>query len=102
MRVELGQHVRSQEGQDIGAIKHLIVDPSSGQVKTLVVEKGWLLPDDIELPRQSLQESEGKDLSVIYTAEQVQALPRFDESQYTPLPPEQTRLFPGYPLGSLL
>ena len=41
MQIELGQHIRSSDGQDIGKLKHLILDPSNGQVKTLVVEKGF-------------------------------------------------------------
>jgi len=57
MRIELGDHVRSQDGHDIGKIKHLILDPATSGVKTLVVEKGMLLPEDVEIPLSAVLES---------------------------------------------
>ena len=102
MRIELGDHVRSQDGHDVGTIKHLIVDPTTGAVKTLVVEKGMLLPDDVEIPLNAVLESGNGPVTVGYTAEQVHNLARFDEQQYAPAPPEMGGMFPNAPLGGLL
>jgi sporulation protein YlmC with PRC-barrel domain len=103
MQLELGQHIHSADGKDIGTIKHLILDPASTQVKTLVVERGVFLPEDIEIPLDAVQDKGGGDgLYVVYTAEQVKNLPHFDESRYTALPSEQTRTLPGFPyVGAL-
>ena len=81
----------SQDGHDIGTIKHLIVDPATNHVKTVVVEKGIFLHDDTEIALDALQirRQPGRrraDLCASYTAEQVKALPRFDMAQYTPAP----------------
>jgi len=97
MQIELGQPLRSSDGQDLGTLKHLLLDPANGQVKTLVVEKGFFLPDDIEIPLTAVEEKGGQGLYVRYTAEEVKNLPRFDESQYMPLPPEQVNAFLGFP-----
>jgi len=102
MQIELGQHVRSTDEQDIGKVKQLILDPSNGQVKTLVVEKGFFLPEDIEVPLTMVQDTGDGRLHVAYTAEQVKSLPRFIESQYAPLLPEQAAMFPGLPYTSAL
>src|SRR5579871_4504864 len=102
MKIELGEHVHSSNGHDIGTIKHLILDPANCQIKTLVVEKGWLLPDDIEIPLEVVQVDEDTGLRVRYTAEQVKSLPRFDESQYRTVPRDDTALLPPYPLGAFL
>jgi len=102
MRIELGDHVRSQDGHDVGSIKRLILDPHTGAVKTLVVEKGLLLPDDVEIPLSAVLEGGGDPVTVRYTAEQVHDLPRFDEQQYAPAPPAMQETFPNVPLGGLL
>jgi sporulation protein YlmC with PRC-barrel domain len=71
-------------------------------VKTVVVEKGFFLPDDVEMPLSAFQSAEGRGLRVEYTAEQARALPHFDESLYAPIPPERFPALAGIPLGGLL
>ncbi len=102
MHLELGQHVFSSDGHDIGAIKHLILDPASATVKTFVVEQGWILPADTEIPLEAVL-GDGRDvLSVRYTAEQIADLPRFDESQYSSVPQDQASAFMGYSADGLM
>jgi len=102
MQLELGRHLFSSDGQDAGVIKHLILDPANGQVKTFVVEKGWLLPVDIEIPLEAVLEKGGDGLYIQYTAEEVKRLPHFDASQYTSIPPQATIPVSSYPFGGLL
>jgi len=102
MQLNLGQHILSSDSQDVGTIKHFILDPATIQVKAFVMEKGWLLPDDIEIPLEAAQEKGGEEVTVSYTAEQVKNLPRFDETLYTSAPPELADRLLGYPAGSLL
>jgi len=102
MVIELGEHVRSQDGHDIGKIKHLILDPATGGVKTLVVEKGMLLPENVEIPLSAVLESGTSPITVGYTAEQVHGLAHFDEQQYAPAPPAMHDMFPNAPFGGLL
>lgn len=102
MPVELGARVHSQDGQDAGTIKYLILDPPTGQVKSVVVERGHILPDDIEIPRDALQEEDPHTVRVAYTAEQLKTLPRFDESQYTTPPSSTPYPAAGNPFGGLL
>ena len=102
MQIELGDHVFSQDGHDIGTIKHLILAPNGEAVKTVVVEKGFFLPDDIEVPLSAFQGTDARGLVVGYTAEQARTLPRFDESQYAPAPPESMPALSGLPLGGVL
>lgn len=104
MRVELGDHVFSQDGQDLGTIKHLILNPDDRRVKTVVVEKGLLLHNDIEVPLDALQsadEARGGQVYIAYTSEQARSLPHFDITQYTPVPAQDTELG-AYPTGGLL
>jgi len=102
MQLKLGQHVLSADGKDVGTIKYLILDPTSHRVRTLVVEKGWLLPDDIEIPLEGVIENGSDALSVGSTAAEIKNLPRFDESLYTAAPPALAERLLGYPAPSLL
>jgi uncharacterized protein YrrD len=88
MRVHLGDPVRSRDDVDLGAIKHLVLDPKSGFVKCIVVEKGHLLPDDVEMPLNALAGWRNGAVFVLYTAEEVKQVRRFDAAQYQPLPPD--------------
>jgi uncharacterized protein YrrD len=102
MQLELGQHILSAEGHDIGAIKHLVLDPATGRVKTFVVEKGGFLPEDIEIPLDALQETAEAGPTLRYTAEQSLHLPRFEETRYRAATEEPKETFPTYPMGGLL
>ncbi|HZO91811.1 MAG TPA: PRC-barrel domain-containing protein [Chthonomonadaceae bacterium] len=102
MQVELGARVRSSDNQDIGTIKHLILDPNNGRVKAIVVERGVLLPEDTEIPVEDIQSADSSGVHVSYTAAQTRDLPRFDRSLYTEAPGEQTHLYPGWPAGGIL
>lgn len=102
MQIELGQTVYSSDGQNIGVVKHLIMDPDSGEVKILVVERGWFLPEDVEVPLDAIERGDGDALSASYTVEQVKRLPRFDETAYTSAYPEQARSFLGFPFRGAL
>jgi sporulation protein YlmC with PRC-barrel domain len=102
MEFELGQHIRSADGQDIGTIKHLVIDPASGKVKTFVVEKGLLFPDDIEVPLEAVVETNAEGLTLRTTAEQSRHLPRFEEGQYRSATPRDMETVANYPVGGLI
>ncbi|MDP8921985.1 MAG: PRC-barrel domain-containing protein [Chloroflexota bacterium] len=101
MRVELGTHVLTSDGKDVGKIEKLVVDPNSGTVRLVVVRKGLLLPRDVEIRVEELRPGEDGRVHLSYTAEQVDRLPEFVESEYTaPTAGYESPL--GYPADSLV
>jgi len=102
MQLKLGQHVLSSDGKDVGAITHLIFDPASEQVRDFVLETGWLMPDDVEIPIGTVIENGGERIRIRYTADEVKDLPRFDESRYTPSPSALADRLAGYPPVGIL
>jgi sporulation protein YlmC with PRC-barrel domain len=102
MELELGQHILSSDGQDIGTIKHLVLDPASGRVKTFVVEKGRFFPDDIEIPLEAVVETRADGLTLRTTAEQSRHMPRFEEGQYRPITSPELNTGMHYPVGGML
>jgi sporulation protein YlmC with PRC-barrel domain len=83
MRVELGAHVVTSDGKDVGKIEKLVVDPESGAVRLVVLRKGLLLTRDVEVRVEELQADPDGRVRLSYTAEQVDRLPEFVESEYT-------------------
>ena len=83
MRVELGAHVLTSDGKDVGKIEKLVVDPESGAARLVVLRKGLLLARDVEVRVEELRAGEDGRVHLSYTAEQVDRLPEFVESEYT-------------------
>lgn len=101
MRVQLGDHVRTRDGQDVGAIDRLIFDPESGEVRSVVVCKGFILPDDATNPLETMHPGPEGSVRLTYTAGEVERLPRFVEAEYTAPPVGWVPPF-GYPPTGLL
>ena len=87
MRVEVGARVRTTDGKDVGTIDRLIVDPGNNEIKAAVIRKGIILPRDVEVPLSALERGPDGSIRLSYTAEQVDQLPQFFESNYTATPP---------------
>jgi len=97
MQLQFGQHIRSSDGHDVGKIRHLVLDPATGKVKTVVIERGLLLTDDIEIPAEEITVSPGSGLVANHTADEIKAMPHFDESHYTPVRLDKPGWFMGMP-----
>src|SRR5919205_4225233 len=82
MRVELGAKVRTADGKDVGTIDRLIVDPSNNEIKAAVIHKGMILPRDVEVPLSAIERGSDGSVQLTYTADQVDHLPEFFESNY--------------------
>ena len=101
MSVQLGAHVRTSDGKDVGSIERLIVDPASGEVKAAVIRKGFILTEDIQIPLSALQDSPEGEVRLSYTADQIKDLPRFHDAEYV-APPAAYASPLGYPGAALL
>ena len=87
MRVELGARVRTADGKDVGTIDRLIIDPSNNEIKAAVIHKGMILSRDVEVPLSAIEPGPDGSVRLTYTADQVDQLPEFFDSNYTATPP---------------
>src|SRR5437899_2301372 len=88
MEINLGQHVFTADGHDIGKIDKLIVRPDENDVERIVVRKGELLHRDVEVPRDLLRVDEDGRLVLTITSDHVHDLEPFNEANYTTPPAE--------------
>lgn len=79
-----GTPIESAEGDNLGEVDRLVIDPSGRQVTHVVVRKGVFLPDDKVIPVDVIAAA---DESVIRLRESVDTdkLPPFEETHYVEL-----------------
>lgn len=76
--------VITADGDKLGTVDRVVLDPKSNQVTHLVVRKGFLLITDKVLPVEMI-ESSSKDKVVLKDGEEdFEELPQFKESYYVP------------------
>ncbi len=101
-KIELGAAVRSADGQEVGAVDRLIVDPDHGNVTAAVIRTGSLLPHDVEIPLTAMTVDGPEDVRLAYTADHLDDLPEFCESTHTITPPAGYVVpLLAYPAGAL-
>jgi uncharacterized protein YrrD len=105
MKVELGAKVVASDGDEVGTIDKLILDPDGGDVHAIVVHKGVLFGKDVEIPIEEIASQRDGVVRLRSTRSDLDALPSFHEGSYTTPPPERSQEIVsgyGYPAASLL
>ncbi len=100
MRIELGAQVRSFDGQVIGRVDKLVIDPSSGLLLAAVIRRGFL-EDDVAVPIEWLEPATTDELMASRTADQIRELPRFNDAKFHEEPAETPNSY-GYPSSGVL
>ena len=86
VHADLGARVRTSDGQDVGVVDKLIFDPATDRVRAVAIRRGFILHHDVEVPVDDLRAGPGGELRLTCTADEVAALPAFDERSYTSPP----------------
>jgi uncharacterized protein YrrD len=105
MDIELGAKVLTADGDEIGTIDKLILNPDGGDLHAIVVHKGLLFGRDIEIPIDTIVQRETGSIRIRYTHDQLDQLETFHEASYTTPPPERSAEYLsgyGYPASGLL
>jgi uncharacterized protein YrrD len=105
MKIELGAKVVTADGDEIGTIDKLILDPEGGDLHAIVVHKGLLFGRDIEIPIDDIAQQQTGTIHIRRTKQQLDDVQTFYEGSYTTPPPERSAEFVsgyGYPASGLL
>jgi sporulation protein YlmC with PRC-barrel domain len=82
MELKEGMSVVTPGGEEVGKVNRFVLDPATNEVTHIVLQKGWLLPEDKVVPFEMVREgSEGK----IILSEEVgdfEQLPPFEETRF--------------------
>lgn len=86
MRFKKGAAVFSSEGERIGTLNRVVIDPATREVSNIVVEKGTLFKTDKVIP-VALIERDTKDRIILQKTNQdiLEDFPDFEVTHYVPL-----------------
>ncbi len=88
MRVELGEHIQTSDGKDVGTVGRYIFDPETSDVRAVVIRHRAILPREVEVPVDLLQPGpRGTGVRLAYTAVQASQLLEFHQTSHAAAPP---------------
>lgn len=88
MRIQFDAGVRTSDGHKAGNVKRVIFDPGKNEVSGYVVSTGGLLGHDVLVSPEILERgsTDGGDVVVDLTKDELNKLERYDETGYAPPP----------------
>ena len=90
-----GASVISADGEQVGELDRVVIDPKNGSVTHLVVRKGFLLPVDKVIPVELVSSSQENEVHLKEESGRMEELPDFIETNFLPLD-EQEMARHGY------
>lgn len=94
MELKEGTDMVTSTGQYVGRINRFVLQPGINELTHIVVQKGWLLPEDKVIPLRMIQ-SAGEDQIILKEEVNLDDLPLFEERHYIEV--EEDVLTAGYP-----
>jgi uncharacterized protein YrrD len=94
MKIHEDAKVLSSEGKTVGELDRVVVDPKTKEVTHLVVEQGILFTEDRVVPMSMVQTSDEEKITLRATADELEELPEFEETEYMPLDEQARSEFP--------
>lgn len=100
MEFKQGADVVTMDGDKVGRIERVVIDPRTRDITHIVVAQGFLFSEDRVVPIEWIDEAAGDRITLRsrLDEDEVETLPRFEEVDFLPLtPPEPTEEQAGYP-----
>ena len=91
MELKEGTSVFTQSGEDVGKINRFVLDPATHEVTHIVIQKGWLLPEDKVVPIAMVSTATDERVVLDRMNEELDQLPPFEERHFVKLQDEDIR-----------
>jgi uncharacterized protein YrrD len=85
MELKEGTSVYTPNGDEVGKINRFVLDPATSEVTHIVVQKGWLLPEDKVVPIAMISTATEERVVLNQNVEDLDQLPPFEEVHYVEL-----------------
>ncbi len=102
MKLRIGATVRTREGDEMGKVERVVLDPSTMEVETVVVHRGLILARDVAVPISLVQEADEAEVLLRIGRDQLDELPDFERRHREMMPPEDVESYEVYAPGSIL
>lgn len=85
MELKEGTNVFTASGEEVGKINRFVLDPATNEVTHIVVQKGWLLPEDKVVPLRMISTATEARVVLNEDIGDFEQLPPFEETHYVEL-----------------
>lgn len=85
MQLKKDTDVLTTDGEKIGSLDRVAIDPVTKDITHLIVKEGFLFPKDKVLPIELVQRATEKEITLKVAKDHMPELPNFEETRYIPL-----------------
>jgi uncharacterized protein YrrD len=85
MELKEGTSVFTASGEEVGKINRVVLNPATNEVTHIVVQKGWLLPEDKVVPLRMVSSATEDRVVLNEDTGDFEQLPPFEETHYVEL-----------------
>jgi uncharacterized protein YrrD len=82
MELREGVGVFTPGGEEVGRVNRFVLDPATNEVTHIVIQKGWLLPEDKVLPFEMVSTATDERVVLREDVGDFDELPPFEETQF--------------------
>jgi len=82
VNIELGSDIYGSDGEKLGVVDSLVVEPDTGEITSIVVRKGLFFPTDKILPASSATRVDDEGVHVNLTKDDVDQLTEYMDTEY--------------------
>ncbi|HJQ14015.1 MAG TPA: PRC-barrel domain-containing protein [Anaerolineales bacterium] len=82
MELKEGTSVFTPGGEEVGKVNRFVVDPATNEVTHIVIQKGWLLPEDKVVPFEMVNTATEERVVLSEEVGDFDSLPPFEERQF--------------------
>lgn len=82
MELREGTSVFTPGGEEVGRVNRFVLDPATNEVTHIVIQKGWLLPEDKVVPFDMVRSATDEKIVLSEEIGDFDELPPFEERQF--------------------
>lgn len=82
MELKEGTSVFTPAGEEVGRVNRFVLDPATNKVTHIVIQKGWLLPEDKVLPFEMVKSASEDRVVLSEEIRNFDELPPFEETRF--------------------
>jgi sporulation protein YlmC with PRC-barrel domain len=82
MELKEGMSVVTPGGEEVGKVNRFVLDPATNEVSHIVIQRGWLLPEDKVVPFRMVNANGEDELVLSEDVGEFEKLPPFEETHF--------------------
>jgi len=82
MELREGTGVFTPGGEEVGKVNRFVLDPATNEITHIVIQKGWLLPEDKVVPFDMISSATGEKMVLNEEGGDFDKLPSFEETHF--------------------